>query len=72
MKLVRERPKQEKPNPPFPVHFYIVGMSDDGKEVLRYDLNCAMTDYGQTIELTSIGPLQLMRDLCIRLELKSI
>ena len=52
---MRLRPKKEEPPPklpdPFPIDLYLVGVDRNGNEVLRYDLRCNFTDFGQTVHL---------------------
>lgn len=50
---LRPHKKEEQPPPPspFPIHLYVVGVDDNGDEVLRYDLNCAFTAFNQTVHL---------------------
>lgn len=48
-------PRKEEPSPPppppFPIYLYIVGVDKDGNELLRYDLRCSFTEFGQTVHL---------------------
>jgi hypothetical protein len=51
--IIRPHKKEESPPipSPFPIHLYLVGVSDNGDEMLRYDLNCAFTAFGQTVHI---------------------
>lgn len=44
-------PLPTAPPEPFPVRVLLIAIDSDGEEVLRYDLDCAMTAYGQTLHL---------------------
>lgn len=60
---LRSRSKEETTLPlpsPFPIHLYIVGVDDNGNEMVRYSLNCAFTDYGQTVHIQD-PTLELLR-----------
>jgi hypothetical protein len=53
MRIRPVQPPEPPPPPaPFPVKLYLVGVAADGMtEILRFDLNCSFTDFGQTVHL---------------------
>jgi len=51
MRLKPHREEKPPPPSPFPIHLYIVGVTDSGEEALRYDLHAAFTAYGETVHI---------------------
>jgi len=62
---MRLRPvrNQDPPPPPapFPIRLYLVGIGNEGTEVLRFDLNCSFIAYGETVHLPN-PTLELLRE----------
>lgn len=51
MRFRKVDPPPKTPVLPFPIKLYLVGMSPDGNEAVRTDLNLTIVAFGETVHL---------------------
>jgi hypothetical protein len=55
LRLRKDTTPPAEAQPPFPIHFYLVGKSLDGTEVVSYNLDVMLTEFGQQLRLHDVN-----------------